>query len=55
MMRQGYDRKIAQTQGFVKDIWSRTCFMAGLVASFMAGGLVLSAGNAHTRNGISGM
>ena len=47
MMRQGYDRKIAQTQGFVKDTWSRTCFMAGLVASFMAGGLVLSAGNAH--------
>ena len=47
MMRQGYDRVIVQTQGYMKNTWSRTCFMAGLMVSFMAGGLALSVGNAH--------
>ena len=46
MMRQGYDRVIVQTQGYMKDTLSRTCFMAGLMVCFMAGGLALSAGNA---------
>ena len=47
MMRQGFDWVILQTQGYMKNTWSRTCFMAGLMVSFMAGGLALSAGNAY--------
>ena len=47
MMRQGYDRLIVQTQGYMKNTLSRTCFMAGLMVSFMAGGLSFATGNAH--------
>jgi len=46
-MRQGFDRAIAQVQGCVTDRWHHRYFTAGLLTSFMLGGLAVLAGNAH--------
>jgi len=46
-MRQGFDRAITQAQGSVSDRCHHRYFTAGLLTSFMLGGLVLLAGNAQ--------
>lgn len=46
MMREGFDRMITQTQAY-KSTGKQTCYMAILMACFMAGGVMLSAATAH--------
>lgn len=46
-MRQGFDRAITQAQGTVSDRCHHRYFTAGLLTSFMLGGLVMLTGNAQ--------